>query len=88
MARMAQKRYAGHMREGKLVLMHGFTNEEAVTMMRAVKSASAEPDAIAFAITTPTNIEWKIKDLVDQVRYEHEYLKENPPDPQEGINDQ
>jgi hypothetical protein len=75
------------MREGKLVLMHGFTNEEAVAMMRAVKAASVDPEEIAFAITTSTNLEWKIKDLVDQVRYEHEYLKENPPDPGKGIND-
>ncbi|HUI69460.1 MAG TPA: DUF3783 domain-containing protein [Spirochaetia bacterium] len=55
--------------------------------MRAVKAASSDPGEIAFAVTTPTNLEWKIKDLVDQVRFEHEYLKENPPDPQKGIND-
>ena len=75
------------MREGKLVLLHGFSNEEAVKMMRAVKAASSDPGEIAFAITTPTNLEWKIRDLVDQVRLEHEYLKENPPDPKKGIND-
>ena len=75
------------MREGKLVLMHGFTNEEAVAMMRAMKAAAADPGEIAFAITTAANLEWKIKDLVDQVRLEHEYLKENPPDPGKGIND-
>jgi len=75
------------MREGKLILLHGFSNQEAVTMMRAVKTATSDPGEIAFAITTPTNLEWKIKDLVDQVRFEHEYLKENPPDPQKGIND-
>ncbi len=75
------------MREGKLILIHGFTNEEAVAMMRAVKAAVPDPGEIAFAITTPTNLEWKIKDLVDQVRLEHEYLKENPPDPKKGIND-
>ena len=75
------------MHEGKLVLIHGFSNEEAVKMMRAVKAASSDPGEIAFAITTPTNLEWKIKDLVDQVRMEHEYLKENPPDPKKGIND-
>jgi hypothetical protein len=75
------------MREGKLVLMHGFSNEEAVAMMRAVKAAASDPGDIAFAITTPTNLEWKIKDLVDQVRAEHESLKQNPPDPTKGIND-
>lgn len=75
------------MRDGKLVLMHGFSNGEAVALMRAIKAASSDPGDIAFAITTPTNLEWQIKDLVDQVRTEHEYLKENPPDPRKGIND-
>ena len=75
------------MREGKLILMHGFSNDEAIAVMRAVKAAAPDPGEIAFAITTPTNLEWKIKDLVDQVRFEHEYLKENPPDPKKGIND-
>ena len=84
---MPEKRYACAMREGKLVLIHGFSNEEAVALMRAVKAAVGDPAEIAFAITTPTNLEWKIKDLVDQVRLEHEYLKENPPDPRKGIND-
>ncbi len=75
------------MREGKLILLHGFSNPEAVAMMRAIKAASSDPGEIAFAVSTPTNLDWKIKDLVDQVRFEHEYLKENPPDPQKGIND-
>jgi enoyl-[acyl-carrier-protein] reductase (NADH) len=76
------------MREGKLILLHGFSNEEAVAVMRAVKAVVPEPAEIAFAVTTPTNLEWKINDLVDQVRFEHEYLKKNPPDPQKGINDE
>ncbi len=72
------------MREGKLVLLHGFSNEEAVAMMRALKAAAADPGEIAFAVTTPTNLEWKIKDLVEQVRLEHEYLKGKPARPPKG----
>ena len=52
--------------------------------MRAVKAAAADPAEIAFVVTTPTNLEWMVKDLVDQVRLEHEYLKKNPPDLNKG----
>jgi Domain of unknown function (DUF3783) len=75
------------MRDGKVILIHGFSNEEAFTVMRAVKAAVSDPGEIAFAVSTPTNLEWKIRDLVDQVRLDHEYMKQNPPDPQKGIND-
>jgi len=48
-------------------------------MMKAVKSTVKDPSGVAFSMTTPTNIEWKIKDLVNEVREEHEYLRANPP---------
>ena len=75
------------MRDGKVILIHGFSNEDAFRVMRAVKAAVADPGEIAFAVSTPTNLDWRIKDLVDQVRLDHEYMKQNPPDPQKGIND-
>ncbi len=75
------------MRDGKVILIHGFTNEQAFQVMRAVKAAVADPAEIAFAVSTPTNLEWKIKELVDQVRTDHEYMKQNPPDPHKGINE-
>lgn len=76
------------MREGKLVLLHGFTHAEAIAMMRTVKSAAPDPAEIAFAVTTETNLEWRVKDLVNQVREEHELLTANPPDPEKGINEE
>ncbi|HVP19847.1 MAG TPA: DUF3783 domain-containing protein [Spirochaetia bacterium] len=75
------------MRDGKVILIHGFSNEEAFRVMRAVKAAVADPGDIAFAVSTPTNLDWRIRDLVDQVRLDHEYMKQNPPDPRKGIND-
>ncbi len=56
-------------------------------MMRAVKAAAPDPADIAFAVTTETNLSWRVKDLVGQVREEHEFLKTNPPDPEKGMND-
>jgi hypothetical protein len=67
------------MPEGKFILLHGFTREELSAVMRAVKSAVMDPGEIAFAVTTDTNREWKVDDLVREVTEEHEYMKNNPP---------
>ncbi len=66
-----------------VILLHGFSNDQAVAVMRAAKKAAAEtgldPTHIAFATTTPTNLEWKLKDTLAEVAEEHEYMKKNPP---------
>ncbi len=63
--------------------MHGFTNEQAIAIMRAARKAASEagadPAAIAFATTTPTNVEWKVSELLSEVAGEHEYMRKNPP---------
>ncbi|HOJ98948.1 MAG TPA: DUF3783 domain-containing protein [Termitinemataceae bacterium] len=69
--------------ETPVVFLHGFSREQLGAIMRAVKAVAAEtgmdPKEIAFATSTPTNMEWKVRDLIDEVRQEHEYLKNNPP---------
>ena len=66
-----------------VVLMHGFTNEQALAVMRAARKAAgeagADPASIAFATTTPTNAEWKVSELLSEVAEEHEYMRKNPP---------
>lgn len=64
---------------GKVVLLHGFTNEEALMAMRAVKAALGKGADIAFSTTTETNRKWKVAELIAEVRDEHEYMKANPP---------
>lgn len=68
--------------ETPVVLMHGFSNEQALAIMRAARKAAAEAGAdaasIAFATTTPTNVEWKVSDLLSEVAEEHAYMKKNP----------
>jgi Domain of unknown function (DUF3783) len=64
---------------GRVVLLHGFSNEEINEILKAVKSVAEDPSDIAFAMSTPTNMEWKIKDFIKDVRGDHEYLKANPP---------
>ena len=69
--------------EAPVVIMHGFTKEQALAIMRAARKAAAEagadPASIAFATTTPTNVEWKVSDLLSEVAGEHEYMRKNPP---------
>lgn len=70
--------------ENPVIVMHGFTHEQMIAIMRAAKAAAKElgldPLSIAFSSSTPTNMEWKLKDLIAEVREEHEYMKKNPPD--------
>jgi alkanesulfonate monooxygenase SsuD/methylene tetrahydromethanopterin reductase-like flavin-dependent oxidoreductase (luciferase family) len=66
-----------------VVLLHGFTDEQALAVMRAAKQAAAgagrDPASIAFAMTTTTNVEWQVKELLAEVAEEHEYMKQNGP---------
>ncbi len=69
--------------ENPVVFLHGFTREQTIAVMRAAKAAAAEagldPRDIAFATSTPTNLDWTVKALVEEVREEHEYMRKNPP---------
>ena len=63
----------------RMVLIHGFSREETIAIMRAAKSVSTDPQGIAFTTSTPSNIEWKLRDVIAEVREEHEYMRNNPP---------
>jgi len=60
----------------KAVILHGFTNEEALAVMRAVKALGLGPESTAFATTTPTSIGWKVGDLVEHLAEEHAMTRE------------
>ena len=61
--------------EQKIVLLHGFSGEETLAAMRALKSALPSASDAAFAMTTETNLEWKVKDLMEHVGEEHRQFK-------------
>ncbi|MDL2229122.1 DUF3783 domain-containing protein [Treponema sp. OttesenSCG-928-L16] len=68
-----------------VIFLHGFSREQLIAVMRAAKKAAAEagmePSSIAFASSTPNNLGWTVKDLIREVREEHEYMQNNPPPP-------
>jgi len=73
----------------KVVLMHGFTQEEVSRIMRGVRSVVEDPRSVAFCMSTPGNMELTVKDLLKEVTAEHEYMLENPPQstrPEEGVD--
>jgi hypothetical protein len=55
----------------KIVVLHGFSPEEALAAMRALKSALPAASEAAFATTTDTNMGWKLGKLVEHVTEEH-----------------
>jgi hypothetical protein len=69
--------------DNPVVFLHGFSETALFDMVKAVKEAARaadiNPESIAFASSTPTNMGWKIADLIREVRQEHELMtgKEN-----------
>ena len=56
---------------GKVVVMHGLSQDEALTAMRAIKAALQVQNEVAFAMSTEANLDWKFSDLVEHVLKEH-----------------
>lgn len=59
----------------RAVVLHGYTNEEALTVMRAIKALGLGASDTAFATTTPTSIGWTVEDLLLHLSEEHEAVK-------------
>ncbi|ABR31700.1 hypothetical protein SU69_09425 [Thermosipho melanesiensis] len=56
------------------VILHGFKKEELFDLMKILKEKFPEKELI-FATTTPTNLNWKLSDLISEIEKEHEYMK-------------
>lgn len=63
----------------RVVFLHGFDQAEIRKIMTAIKLAFEKPLDIAFCMSTQNNLQWKVQDLIRDVREDHEYLKKNPP---------
>jgi len=59
--------------------MNGFSAEEMDTILRVVKKSVSDPKDVIFAMTTKTSVEMKVRDLIEDMTEDHEYLKKNPP---------
>ena len=55
----------------KVILINGFSKDETMEIMRAVKNVLKNPQQVAFCMGTESNMQWKVKDLIEQVAEEH-----------------
>ena len=60
----------------KVIYLHGFEREDLFKVIKAIKAEVDNPGEIAFSTSTPTNLEWKIKDMIAEVREDHAFFKE------------
>lgn len=61
----------------RLVFLHGFEPAEALAILRAAKAAVKDPENVAASMSTPTNLEWRVGDLVAHVAEEHAWFREH-----------
>ena len=64
------------LRPAKVIYFHGFERDDVFKIIKAIKASVSNPGEIAFSTSTPTNLEWKIKDMVAEVREDHAFFKE------------
>lgn len=63
----------------RVIIMNGFSAEEMDTILKVVKKSVSDPKDVIFAMTTKTSVEMKLRDLIEDMTEDHEYLKKNPP---------
>ena len=64
--------------DNPVIFFHGFDRDKLFILVDVLKKAAREagidPASLAFASSTPNNLDWKIKKLIREVRKEHERL--------------
>jgi hypothetical protein len=65
--------------KNRVILMNGFTQPEILQIMRTVKSMYEDPQNLIFATTTKNNLNFTLRDLIQDLSEDHEYLRNNPP---------
>ncbi len=58
----------------KVIILHGFSREEIFKISGLLKQAFKGEDII-LATTTPTSLQWKMSQLIDELKKEHEYFR-------------
>ncbi|HOK33972.1 MAG TPA: DUF3783 domain-containing protein [Fervidobacterium sp.] len=69
--------------EERVIIMHNFEKGEVSKLLKVVREAFPDKEFI-FASTTPTNLEWKVQDLIGELKKEHEEFKKMKEQSQEN----
>jgi len=57
------------------IVMYGMSRQQALAVMQAVKNSGHEMQDVAFAMTTETNIDWPLHQLIFELSEEHKTMK-------------
>ncbi|MBM7559056.1 DUF3783 domain-containing protein [Marinitoga litoralis] len=57
-----------------VIILNGFDSDQINKLMKAIKNVEGLP-RIIFATTTKTNVEWKIGDLIKELKQEDAEVK-------------
>ncbi|HPC79797.1 MAG TPA: DUF3783 domain-containing protein [Fervidobacterium sp.] len=69
--------------EERVLIMHNFEKGEISKLLKVIREAFPDKEFI-FASTTPTNLEWKVQDLIGELKKEHEEFKKMKEQSQEN----
>ncbi len=64
------------LKEQPVILFHGFSGEQLNALIDTLKHAPAFAPNIIMATTTPTSVQWRIKDLLLELSKERAALKD------------
>ncbi len=59
----------------KVIIFHGFTGEELETLIKILKKNFPKYKETILATTTETSMNWKVKELINELIEESEYFK-------------
>ncbi len=61
--------------EDRIVILHGYEKEEILKILRKIKELT--PYHIIFATTTPISLQWKLENLIKELKEEDLYFSQN-----------
>ncbi len=56
-----------------IFIMHNIPRDKLSKVMKAIKSVLGQE--VIFSITTETNLDWKVNELIEELILEHEHMK-------------
>ncbi len=59
----------------KVIIFHGFTGEELEILIKILKKDFPKYKDTILATTTETSLNWKVKELINELIEEREYFK-------------
>jgi hypothetical protein len=69
--------------EERVLIMHNFEKGEISKLLKVIRETFPDKEFI-FASTTPTNLEWRVQDLIGELKKEHEEFKKMKEQSQEN----